>query len=103
MRFPNKRVQVKTVPAKPLTDTELQAMYDYVRKIPNEEVLRTLYTTIANNAGGVQNMDPELALAFADSFAKFQKNIPESVRRPTTIRLTENRLRKIIRRIIKEV
>ena len=86
---------VTTRPASPITKEEFKAMCDYVENIPNEEVLQTLYTTIANNAGGVQNMDPDLVASFARSFAKFKKT--ES-RQRNTMKLTETKARRAIRK-----
>jgi len=92
---------VSTKPASPITKEEFKALCDYVENIPNEQVLQTLYTTIANNAGGVQNMDPEMVRAFANSFAKFKTQKTES-RKRKTIKLTEGQLRKTIRKVIQE-
>ena len=90
---------VKTRPASSISDAEMQALCDYIENIPNEAVLHTLYTTIANNSGGVQNMDPKMALAFARSFGKFKKDLPESKRREENkMKLTESQVRRAIRK-----
>ena len=83
--------------ASPITDVELKALCDYVENIPDEQVLQTLYTTIANNAGGVHNMDPEMVSAFARGFAKFKGQKTES-RERKKMKLTESQARRAVRK-----
>ena len=90
---------MKKGPAGSITDAEMQSLCDYIENISSAQILNTLYTTIVNNAGGVQNMDPRMVTAFARSFAKFKDaGMTESIyRRENTMRLTKRQLRQIIK------
>ena len=90
---------VKTRPASPISKEEMKALCTYIENIPDENILRTLYETIANNSGGVQNMDYQMVKAFNDSFAKFKKDLPESKgQKRNKMKLTETQARRAVRK-----
>ena len=76
---------------------EMDELCDYIGTIKDESILRTLYETIANNSGGVQNMDYKMVKAFADAFTKFKSQKTES-RKRNKMKLTETKARRAIRK-----
>ena len=94
MQF-NKHVTKR--PASPISEEEMKALCQYIVNIPNEEILQTLYATIANNSGGVQNMDYKMVKAFNDAFTKFKSQKTES-RKTSKMKLTESQTRRAVRK-----
>ena len=76
---------------------EMDELCGYIGTIKDESILRTLYETIANNSGGVQNMDYKMVKAFTDAFTKFKSQKTES-RKRNTMKLTESQARRAVRK-----
>ena len=83
----------------PVSPEEMDELCAYIGTIKDESILRTLYETIANNSGGVQNMDYKMVKAFTDAFTKFKSQKTES-RQRNKMKITKRQLRRIIREVI---
>ena len=88
-----------------LTEKELELIRSSISdqtKTPNDVLLATLRAVLS---GGMQNVDPELIRVFSDEINArgiTSDMLGESRRRRKTMRITETKLRRIIRKVLKE-